>query len=167
MWTVGQTDRQTDMTKLIVACRNLATAPTKSVCNASSVATKAKEIRHVQSVQEVNSARRTCSHPMFAVNTPRLAHQISLLHYNDPAATAGVFITRGPVQYNKEQNRMCHQSHIVTNSCEKRHAKQGQLSRLQLTSPFKQLYELLHSFKCRTFREADHHTISALSCCSV
>jgi len=118
---------------------------------------------------EVNSARKTCSsHPMFAVSTPRLAHKISLFHYKDPAATAGLFITHGPVRYNKEQSRMCQQSHIATNGCSCRTicVKQRQLSGLQLTSSFKRVYELLISMKCRALRQADH-TISALSCCTL
>jgi hypothetical protein len=72
----GGTDRQTDMTKLIVACRNFATTPKKSVCIASNVTIEAKEICHVQSVQKlILHEERAVSHPMFALNTPRLTHQ--------------------------------------------------------------------------------------------
>ena len=49
----GGRDRQTDVTKLIVVCRNFATSRRKSVCIASNVAIEAKEIRHVQSVQKL------------------------------------------------------------------------------------------------------------------
>jgi len=33
MWTIRQTDRQTDMTNLTVAFRNFANAPKKTLCN--------------------------------------------------------------------------------------------------------------------------------------
>ena len=149
-----------DLTKLTVACLNFATAPKKyehciERCN------KSQRNKTVENFQSVGGFLKLILHEERAgtqcLQLTRLdQHTKSVFHYKDPTATLGVFITHGLVPYNKEWKGMCQQSHIITNNYGIRHVKQGQLSRLQLTSSFKRFYELLKSFNCRTFRKADH-----------
>jgi len=57
----GGTDRQTDMTKLIVARRNFATTPKKKCVHCIERCNRSQRNMPRTKRSEVNSARRTCS----------------------------------------------------------------------------------------------------------